>query len=178
MAYMPGVPTILSYYQLKELGWNWALLSRTASCNSEHHVRIINENRLDYMHVVPTRDADEKLLLLESTVPGSDEHHGGCFLMVPAQLYALVRYASPKATKETLRKMTDINVGYVSSMDFNEFCHECTMGKMHNARKACGLIQPAVVAKHQCHAIAVDFMGPFKASTTRHSHALAGVYSM
>lgn len=184
MAYMPNFGrTVLSYHHLKELHWEPDLLKGVITAGKQH-VRIINEGRLDYIQVVPTGDAEEKFLLLEHArhVIGSDggeeEQQASCFLMAPTSgmhYHAMLGHFGKKATINTLKKITDVKIGDLDSLDFDQFCHECAMGKMQNARKGCGRIHNTVGAKQPGHVISMDYMGKFPKSPKGLRYVLSAI---
>jgi hypothetical protein len=75
--------------------------------------------------------------------------------------HTMLGHFGKKATISTLKKITDILIGDVNSMDFNKFCHECTAGKMKNVWKGCGRIHVVDKPKYPGQIISMDFQGPF-----------------
>ena len=176
MAYMPDLRrTILSFHHLKELGWIADLIGGVMQCGSTHKAQLTNENRLDYMHIIPNGDAEEKVLLMEDDGCCQPDETQACYLMSPKELHAMTCHCGKKATIATLKKMTDIKIGNVDAMDFGQFCHECAMGKMQNARKGCGLIHAVPEAKVPCQLISIDLMLKFAQSPAGLKYALSAI---
>jgi hypothetical protein len=184
MAYMPDLnKTILLFHHLKERCWLPNLLAGDMWIG-EHSVLLINEGRLDYVDIFPAGDsAEERLLLLENaqnvlSKAVVEPQEASCFLVqqdTAMYYHAMLGHFGKKATISTLKKITDIPIGDVNSMDFNKFSHECADGKMKNARKGCGRIHVVDKPKYPGQIVSMDFQGPFPKTPSGLKYVLTAI---
>jgi hypothetical protein len=172
--------TIISLHNLKELGWEADLLQGVVNeVQGQHRIRIVNESRLDYINVIPDGNSEETVLLIENCEPRTPDTDPETVFLTAMDYHAMLGHPGIKATKDTLRKIQDIKVGDIESMDFSKSCHECIMGKMQNARKGDGTIHTVPEAKRPLQVITMDLMGPFKESPGgfKYVHGAVDLYS-
>ena len=187
MAYMPDFNnTILSFHHLVERGWRPNILAGTMQAG-KHRVPLINESRLDYVAIIPAGDgAEEQLLLLENAqcvlrTENVALQDASCYLMAQdsgMHYHALLGHFGKRATINTLKKISDIQIGDMRGMDFDQFCHACTAGKMKNAPTGCGRIHMVDKAKYPGQIVSLDFQGPFAKTPSGLKYTMTGIDHM
>ncbi len=74
-----------------------------------------------------------------------------------------------------MKKITNIPIDNVNTMNFNKFCHECAAGKMKNAQKGCGRIHVVDKPKYPGQIVSMDFQGLFPKTPSGLKYVLTAI---